>query len=203
MSNRSLKRFPPGIEAGRPLLQDQLTLLITWFGHVLPDYSDVVRLYDFFLAGPSLVTVYPATAIVLHRQEEILAKGNISFILFLWTCTDQPFLSECKMSARPPVQDTSRPALWVSTGQWPAVVWEVSALHCGGGSTAEPGQAEGEGERERGAEPACEDVLAGSRQDYVKWRPCSNWGCGVEGLHTGVAHLALLRKVNYKNILCK
>ena len=48
----------------------------------MPDYSDVVRLYDFFLAGPSLVTVYPAKAIVLHRQEEILVKGNISFILF-------------------------------------------------------------------------------------------------------------------------
>merc|ERR1719187_2390638 len=124
--NRSLKRFPPGIEESeRPLLQDQLTRLIvrvmlvqpslhyyqgyhdvaitfllvvgqapslhshlvkaelgtifalpwliTWFGHVLPDYSDVVRLYDFFLAGPPLMPVYLATAIVLHRQEEILA----------------------------------------------------------------------------------------------------------------------------------
>jgi len=50
-----------------------LPWLITWFGHVLPDYSDVVRLYDFFLAGPPLMPVYLATAIVLHRQEEILA----------------------------------------------------------------------------------------------------------------------------------
>jgi len=50
-----------------------LPWLITWFGHVLPDYSDVVRLYDFFLAGPPLMPVYLAAAIVLHRQEEILA----------------------------------------------------------------------------------------------------------------------------------
>jgi len=50
-----------------------LPWLITWFGHVLPDYSDVVRLYDFFLAGPPLMPVYLATAIVLHRKDEILA----------------------------------------------------------------------------------------------------------------------------------
>jgi len=50
-----------------------LPWLITWFGHVLPDYSDVVRLYDFFLAGPPLMPVYLATAIVLHRQDEILS----------------------------------------------------------------------------------------------------------------------------------
>merc|ERR1712241_821637 len=45
----------------------------TWFGHVLPDYSDVVRLYDFFLCSPPLMPIYLATAIVLHRGEEILA----------------------------------------------------------------------------------------------------------------------------------
>jgi len=49
-----------------------LPWLITWFGHVLPNYSDVVRLYDFFLAGPPLMPVYLATAIVLHREKEIL-----------------------------------------------------------------------------------------------------------------------------------
>ena len=53
-----------------------LPWLITWFGHVLPNYKDVVRLYDFFLAGPPLMPVYLATAIVIHRQEEILATGQ-------------------------------------------------------------------------------------------------------------------------------
>lgn len=62
---------------------------------MLPDYSDVVRLYDFFLAGPPLMPVYLAAAIVLHRQEEILAAGRFlthgSWLMDL--------LAECEMSA--------------------------------------------------------------------------------------------------------
>jgi len=50
-----------------------LPWLITWFGHVLPDYKDVVRLYDFFLAQPPMMPVYLAAAIVLHREHEILS----------------------------------------------------------------------------------------------------------------------------------
>jgi len=58
-----------------------LPWLITWFGHVLPDYSDVVRLYDFFLCSPPLMPIYLATAIVLHRGEEILqAEAEMSAI---------------------------------------------------------------------------------------------------------------------------
>jgi len=49
-----------------------LPWLITWFGHVLPDYGDVVRLYDFFLAQPPMMPIYLAAAIVLYREEEIL-----------------------------------------------------------------------------------------------------------------------------------
>jgi len=49
-----------------------LPWLITWFGHVLPDYSDVVRLYDFFLAQPPMMPIYMAASIVLYREEEIL-----------------------------------------------------------------------------------------------------------------------------------
>ena len=54
-----------------------LPWLITWFGHVLPNYCDVVRLYDFFLAGPPLMPVYLAAAIVLHREQEILNTGEL------------------------------------------------------------------------------------------------------------------------------
>ena len=53
-----------------------LPWLITWFGHVLPDYSDVVRLYDFFLSEPPLMPVYLAAAIVLHRGKEVLATAT-------------------------------------------------------------------------------------------------------------------------------
>jgi len=85
-----------------------LPWLITWFSHVLPNYQDVVRLFDFFLAQPLAVAapatqpsadhfespaaevetkrdrqscsghsfmmpVYLASALVLHRREEVLA----------------------------------------------------------------------------------------------------------------------------------
>ena len=59
-----------------------LPWLITWFGHVLPQYSDVVRLYDFFLAGPPLMPVYLATAIVLYREQEILSTGSYPDLYF-------------------------------------------------------------------------------------------------------------------------
>ena len=52
-----------------------LPWLITWFGHVLPDYGDVVRLYDFFLAQPPMMPIYLAASIVIHREKEILATG--------------------------------------------------------------------------------------------------------------------------------
>ena len=35
-----------------------LPWMITWFGHVLPDYEDVVRLYDFFLSKVSIRGMY-------------------------------------------------------------------------------------------------------------------------------------------------
>jgi len=50
-----------------------LSWLITWFGHVLNNYNQIVRLYDFFLATHDLMPVYLAAAIVLYRQEEVLA----------------------------------------------------------------------------------------------------------------------------------
>ena len=53
-----------------------LPWLITWFGHVLPDYDDVVRLYDFFLAKPPLMPVYLAAALVLHRKKDVLGLSE-------------------------------------------------------------------------------------------------------------------------------
>ena len=54
-----------------------LPWLITWFSHVMPDYKDVVRLFDFFLAHAQspMMPVYLAAAIVLYRQNEILISG--------------------------------------------------------------------------------------------------------------------------------
>lgn len=49
-----------------------LSWLITWFGHVLDSYDQIVRLYDFFLSTHSLMPIYLAAAVVLHREEEVL-----------------------------------------------------------------------------------------------------------------------------------
>ena len=79
------KLFPSQINHCSPELHDfldasevgtifALSWMITWFGHVLPDYEDVVRLYDFFLAQPPLLPVYLAAALVLHREQEVLLQ---------------------------------------------------------------------------------------------------------------------------------
>ncbi|XP_025943910.1 TBC1 domain family member 20-like [Apteryx rowi] len=50
-----------------------LSWLITWYGHVLTNFHHTLRLYDFFLASHPLMPVYFAAAVVLHREEEVLA----------------------------------------------------------------------------------------------------------------------------------
>ncbi|KAG5264993.1 hypothetical protein AALO_G00260280 [Alosa alosa] len=48
-----------------------LSWLITWYGHVLSDFRQVLRLYDFFLASHPLMAIYFAAVIVLHREKEV------------------------------------------------------------------------------------------------------------------------------------
>ncbi|XP_071987918.1 TBC1 domain family member 20-like isoform X1 [Engystomops pustulosus] len=49
-----------------------LSWLITWYGHVLSDFHQVLRLYDFFLASHPLMPVYCAAQMVLMREREVL-----------------------------------------------------------------------------------------------------------------------------------
>ena len=48
-----------------------LPWVITWFGHVLPHYDDVVRLYDFFLAQPPMMAIYLTASIVLYKSDQL------------------------------------------------------------------------------------------------------------------------------------
>lgn len=48
-----------------------LPWFLTWYGHSLNQYRDVVRLYDYFLASPPLMPLYLAAALVVHRCDEI------------------------------------------------------------------------------------------------------------------------------------
>ncbi|XP_030755077.1 TBC1 domain family member 20 isoform X2 [Sitophilus oryzae] len=52
-----------------------LPWFLTWFGHSLNQYKDVVRLYDYFLAAPPLMPLYVATALVIYRRNEVFAEG--------------------------------------------------------------------------------------------------------------------------------
>lgn len=47
---------------------------LTWFGHSLNQYKDVVRLYDFFLASPPDMPLYVAASLVVQRREEVLSE---------------------------------------------------------------------------------------------------------------------------------
>lgn len=48
-----------------------LPWFLTWFGHSLNRYTDVVRLYDYFLCSPPMFPIYVTAAIVLYRALEI------------------------------------------------------------------------------------------------------------------------------------
>lgn len=47
---------------------------LTWFGHSLNEYKDVVRLYDFFLASPPDMALYVAASLAIQRRDEILSE---------------------------------------------------------------------------------------------------------------------------------
>lgn len=47
---------------------------LTWYGHSLKQYRDIVRLYDYFLVSPPLFPLYLAAAMVVHRKDEIFAE---------------------------------------------------------------------------------------------------------------------------------
>lgn len=47
---------------------------LTWFGHSLNSYRNVVRLYDYFLASPHLLPLYVTAAIVLYREDDVFKE---------------------------------------------------------------------------------------------------------------------------------
>ncbi|GAB0181176.1 TBC1 domain family member 20 [Grus japonensis] len=83
-TTRVLSHLMPLLQRESPRLHDfmqraevgtvfALSWLITWYGHVLTDFHHTLRLFDFFLASHPLMPVYFAAAVVLHREEEVLA----------------------------------------------------------------------------------------------------------------------------------
>ncbi|XP_063236647.1 TBC1 domain family member 20 [Bacillus rossius redtenbacheri] len=50
-----------------------LPWFLTWYGHSLNRYRDVVRLYDFFLVSPPLMPLYLAAVLVAHRADQVFS----------------------------------------------------------------------------------------------------------------------------------
>lgn len=54
---------------------------LTWFGHSLNQYKDVVRLYDYFLASPPMMPLYVAASLVVQRRSDVFAQDcDMAFI---------------------------------------------------------------------------------------------------------------------------
>lgn len=84
-TQRRLMYLYPLVQQERPALCEYLerstvgTLFalpwfLTWFGHSLNSYRDVVRLYDYFLASEHLLPIYVTAAIVLFREDDIFRE---------------------------------------------------------------------------------------------------------------------------------
>lgn len=50
-----------------------LPWVVTWFGHVIDDYSTIVRLYDVFISSHYYSVMYLSAVIVMHRADELLS----------------------------------------------------------------------------------------------------------------------------------
>ena len=55
-----------------------LSWLITWYGHVLGEFQQIVRLYDFFMACHPLMPIYLAADVSTHLLTY--------YCLFMWLC---------------------------------------------------------------------------------------------------------------------
>lgn len=49
-----------------------LSWVLTWFSHVLKNYDNVGRMFDFFLSTDKLMPFYFSAAILLHRKQRIM-----------------------------------------------------------------------------------------------------------------------------------
>ncbi|KAM7444840.1 hypothetical protein ABFA07_006632 [Porites harrisoni] len=83
-TNKMLAFLHPILEEADPELEDflirsevgqvfALSWLITWYGHVLKDFTTIVRLYDYFLATHPLMPVYFGAALVIRRRADVLS----------------------------------------------------------------------------------------------------------------------------------
>ncbi|KAF2010469.1 hypothetical protein BU24DRAFT_467104 [Aaosphaeria arxii CBS 175.79] len=84
-----LRAVDPQLYSHLPRIQPHYALgaTLTLFSHVVEEYGDITRLFDFFLANDTVVPVYAFAAILLSRREELLEldedEGDAVFFVVL------------------------------------------------------------------------------------------------------------------------
>ena len=51
-----------------------LSWLLTWYSHVLPDFSHVQRIFDACLSKPPIFSLYLIVATILHHKESLITE---------------------------------------------------------------------------------------------------------------------------------
>lgn len=137
---KHLQLLPAILKAGDPVLYNHLPKVppdyalgatLTLFSHVIEEYSDITRLFDFFLASDTAIPVYFFASLLISRREELLAieKDEDESIFFVMLGKlPQPFdleaqiLQSTELFERIPPQTLGSPWWFIS----PASVLKAS-----------------------------------------------------------------------------
>ncbi|KAF2732722.1 hypothetical protein EJ04DRAFT_469619 [Polyplosphaeria fusca] len=94
--------LPPIIQSADPSLHSHLPMVqpffalgatITLFAHVVQEYGDIARLFDFFLASDAVIPVYFFAAVIISRRDELLdiEKDDVDIFHAVLGKLPQPF----------------------------------------------------------------------------------------------------------------
>ncbi|KAF2870673.1 rab-GTPase-TBC domain-containing protein [Massariosphaeria phaeospora] len=124
-----LQLLLPIIEAADPVLYNHipkdntffaLAGTITMFSHMVQEYSDISRLFDFFLAHDTVVPVYFFAAVILSRRDELLEieKEDQDILHAILGKLPQPFDLEFQIARTVELHERLSPAALRSWAWW-------------------------------------------------------------------------------------
>lgn len=124
-----LELLPPIIQTADPELYDHLPNLppffalagtITMFAHLINEYADISRLFDFFLARDTAMPIYFFAAVVLSRREELLEieKEDVDIFHAVLGKLPQPFDLEFHIARADELHEWLSPQLLRSWAWW-------------------------------------------------------------------------------------
>jgi hypothetical protein len=124
-----LELLHPIIKTADPELYDHLPNLppffalagtITMFAHLINEYADISRLFDFFLARDTAMPIYFFAAVVLSRREELLEieKEDVDIFHAVLGKLPQPFDLEFHIARAAELHERLSPQLVRSWAWW-------------------------------------------------------------------------------------